>query len=307
MTRLAVAFSLFAALPAFATLPLTVRGSIDQITDLKGVYIDAEDIHRITFARSDVKVTVDRWPMKTFLGLTSWAAFTTGTEKEAMMTANLVLFEDEVNPVMSAALDSGLDVTALHNHFFFDNPRVMFLHIAGQARAADLARGVRKCMDKIKEIRNAAPVPAAQFSGAEIPATSRITPTAIDKILGVKGQSSDGMYKAVVARHFRMHGREVGGQMGVNTWAAFAGTDDNALVDGEFAVTTAELQAVLKTLRGADINIVAIHNHMTHEEPQFIFLHYWSKGSTAKLAKALRSAMDKQASGRGTQIGHQSH
>ena len=306
MMRLA-AISLLAALPAFGTLSGPVRSAIDQITGIRGVYVDGEDVYKVSFPRTDVKLTVDRSAINAFMGLASWAAFTTGTLKEAMVMGEVVVFEDEVNPVMSAALDSGLEVTALHNNFLFDNPRVMFLHIAGEGNGADLARGVRKCLDKIKEIRTAAPMPSTQFSGAEIPENSKITAQPIDKILGVKGQTNNGMYKAVVERHSRLYGREVGGQMGANTWAAFAGTDDNALVDGEFAVTTAELQIVLRTLRGAGINIVAIHNHMTHEEPQFVFLHYWGKGSAPKLAKALRTAMDKQALGPGTHIGHQAH
>ena len=306
MTRIAVLL-LLAAVPGFGTFPGATRTAIDQITGMKGVYVESEDVYKISFPRTGVKVTVDRFPLQAFMGLTSWAAFTTGTLKEAMVTGELAVFEDEVNPVLSAALDGGLEVTALSNNFLFDNPRVMFLHIAGEAKGAELARGLRKCMDKIREIRAAAPVPSAQFSGAETPETGKITAQPLDKILGVKGLSESGMYKAVVERHSRLYGREVGGQMGANTWAAFAGSDDNALVDGEFAATTAELQIVLKTLRGADIQIVAIRNHMTHEEPQFVFLHFWGKGNAGKLAKALRAAMDKQAPGRGTHIGHQAH
>jgi hypothetical protein len=306
MIRLA-AVSLFVALPALASLAVTTRNSIEQITGVKGVYAEGEDVYKISIPRTDVKVTVDRWPMQAFVGLTSWAAFTTGTNNEAMVMGDLVLFEDEVNPVMSAALENGLEVTALHNHFLFDNPRVMFMHIAGQARGADLARGMRKCMDRIKQIRSASPVPASQFTGVDIPPAGRISAEPLDKILGVKGQLNDGMYKAVIERHARMHGREVGGQMGVNTWAAFAGTDDNAFVDGDFAMTTPELQPVLKSLRAAGIYIVAIHNHMIHEEPQFVFLHFWGKGNAVKLAKALHAAMDKQAPNPATRIGHQAH
>ena len=91
-----------------------------------------------------------------------------------------------------------------------------------------------------------------------------------------------------------MHGSKVEKQMGVNTWAAFAGTDNNALVDGDFAMTADELQPVLKALRKAGINIVAIHNHMTHEEPQYVFLDYWGKGPAADLARGLKSALDRQ-------------
>ncbi|MEO8131810.1 MAG: DUF1259 domain-containing protein [Bryobacteraceae bacterium] len=306
MSRLAACLFLL-SLPAFGTFPDAVRNAVDQITGLKGVYVPSEDVYKIGFPRSDVKVTVDRAAMQSFMGLMSWAAFTTGTMKEAMVTGELLLFEDEVNPVLSAALDNGLEVTALHNHFLFDSPRMMFLHITGEGRGADLARGVRKCMDKVKEVRTAAPVPASQFPGAEIPGASSISAPPIDKILGFKGQSADGMYKATVERHARMYGREVGGQMGANTWAAFAGTDDHALVDGEFAVTSAELQNVLKILRASGLQVVAIHNHMTHEEPQFVFLHYWGKGTSAKLAKTIRAAMDKQAAAVSAHIGHPVH
>jgi len=200
-----------------------------------------------------------------------------------------------------------LDITALHNHFFFENPRVMFLHISGQAKADDLARGVRRCLDKIRDIRAASPTPAVQFPGSEIPSISRIAAGPIDKILGVKGQSSGGMYKAVLERHARMHGRQVSGEMGTETWAGFAGIDDNALMTGEFAMTTAELQPVVRILRDAGINILAIHNHMTQEEPQFVFLQYWGKGNTVKLAKAVRPAIDKVTANSATHIGHQAH
>ena len=121
-----------------------------------------------------------------------------------------------------------------------------------------------------------------------------ISSTALDSILDVKGESSNGMYKATIGRTASMHGAKVGKQMGVNTWAAFAGTNENALVDGDFAMTKQELQGVLKSLRKSGINIVAIHNHMTHEEPQFVFLHYWGKGPASQLAAALKRALDQQ-------------
>jgi hypothetical protein len=102
------------------------------------------------------------------------------------------------------------------------------------------------------------------------------------------------MYKVAIGRQATMHGKKVGNQMGVNTWAAFAGTDEAAFADGDFAMLESELQAVLKALRKAGINIVAIHNHMTEEEPQYVFLHYWGKGPAAALARGLKSALDTQ-------------
>src|SRR4051812_30432631 len=147
--------AVFYATTMMAALTETQRTSIDQITGAKGTYTTTEGVHKVSFPRNDVKVTVDRWAMQPFMGLTSWAAFTAGGQKEAMVMGDLVLFEDEVNPVMSAALDNGLEVTALHNHFFFDTPKVMFMHIGGEGRADDLGRAVRKCMDKVKDIRTA--------------------------------------------------------------------------------------------------------------------------------------------------------
>lgn len=277
-----------------AAIPDADRARIDELTAAKGSYTAAEDVYRVTFPRTDVKVTVEGRDMHPFLGLTSWAAFTPSSHG-LMVMGDLVLFEDEVNPVISAALDNGLEVTALHNHFFYESPRVMFLHIGGSGSATELAKGVRKALDAAKQVRAASPgAMPTKFAGPAIPSANSITAEPLDRILGTKGQGNAGMYKATIGRPATMHGSKVGAQMGVNTWAAFAGSDAAAVVDGDFAMTAGELQSVLKTLRGAGIQIVAIHNHMTHEQPQYIFLHYWGKGSAEGLAKALRAAMDTQ-------------
>ena len=281
-------------LTASAAIPEEQRAAIDQAAGAKGSYTPEEDVYRVTFPRTDVKVAVEGRPMHPFLGLTSWAAFTPDAHGGLMVMGDLVLFEDEVNAVMSAALDNGLEVTALHNHFFFDSPRVMFMHIGGNGTAERLAAAVARAMDKVKEIRKAGPQPAGRFSGLAVPESNSITASAIDGILGVKGQVNAGMYKAAIGRKATMHGNTVGNQMGVNTWAAFAGTDDAAFVDGDFAMLKFEVQPVLKALRKAGIHIVAIHNHMTHEEPPYVFLHYWGKGPAAALARGLRSALDTQ-------------
>jgi hypothetical protein len=291
---LLAALAVLASPHAYPAVSEQQRNRIDQATGVKGTYTAAEDVYRVNFPRTDVNVTVEGRAMHPFLGLTSWAAFTSHSPTELMVMGDLVLFEDEVNPVMSAALDNGLEVTALHNHFFFDSPRVMFMHIGGSGSADRLASAVARAIEKVKEIRKAKPQPAATFGGAPIPAASSIDAPAIDKILGVKGQENAGMYKVSIGRKATMHGKPVSNQMGVNTWAAFAGAADNAFVDGDFAMLKSELQPVLKALRSAGINIVAIHNHMTHEEPQFVFLHYWGKGTATVLAKALRSALDTQ-------------
>src|SRR5437667_1789875 len=175
----------------------------------------------------------------------------------------------ECKMYFSVALDAGLEVTALHNHFFFDEPKVYFMHIGGEGSTDQLASAVRKCLDKVKEIRAANPQPAKNFGG-EIAKENSISAAALEKIFGgIKGESKDGMFKAVFGRTAKMPcGCEVGKEMGVNTWAAFAGSDDNAVVDGDFVVAADELQPVLKSLRHSGVNIVAIHHHMSHEEPR---------------------------------------
>ena len=260
---------------------------IDQITGLKGKMNQKERVYKVTFPRDDVKVAVDGWTMPPFMGLGTWAAFTP-TKGGAMVMGDTVLFEDEVNAAMSAALDNGLNVTALHNHFFFDHPKVCFMHIEGEGPADKLAAAVRKVYDAAKQIRAASPNPKDSFSAAQLPEKSSITAAPLNEIFGAQGESKDGMVKFTFGRPATMHGTNIGKDMGVNTWAAFAGSDDNALVDGDFAVTEDELQPVLKALLKEKINIVAIHQHMTHEEPRIMFFHYWSRGTAKDLAQAVK-------------------
>jgi hypothetical protein len=282
-------------------LPLLLHATldtakIDSLTGLKGTWNEAEKVHKVSQPRTDLPVSVDGWTMPPFMGLTSWAAFTEGGDAEVMIAGDLVLFEDEVNPVMSAALDAGLSVTALHNHFFFDQPRVYFMHLGGEGTMEQMAKGVRAAFAKQKEIRAAQPQPAKMFGTGFSPGRNAITGATIDLALGTKGQANNGMFKVVIGRTTKMPcGCDMTKEMGVNTWAAFAGTDDNAVVDGDFAVGEDELQPVLKKLRAGGINIVAIHSHMTHENPRILFLHYWGRGATAALTQTLKSALDTQS------------
>jgi Domain of Unknown Function (DUF1259) len=291
---LALAALAFDAIPSLAQAPLDTA-KIEQTIGMKGTMIPAENVFKVSKARNDVKVEVDGWTMPPFMGLGSWAAFTPSSHGGAMVMGDTVVFEDEVNPAMSAALDSGLQVTALHNHFFFDQPKVYFMHIGGIGDAGTLAAGVKKVWDKIAEIRAANPVPAKSFGAAGLPAQNAITPGPLETILGTKGQASQGMFKVVIGRPGTMHGTPVGKEMGINTWAAFGGGDPQAVIDGDFVMTENELQPVLKAMRREGINIVAIHQHMSDEQPRFLFLHYWAKGDAAGLAKGLKRVLDAQA------------
>ena len=260
---------------------------IDELTGLKGKMNEKEGVYKVTFPRNDVKVVVDGWMMPPFMGLGTWAAFTP-TQNGAMVMGDTVLFEDEVNAAMSAALDNGLNVTALHNHFFFDRPKVYFMHIEGEGTADKLAGAVRKVYDSIKQTRGATPQPQDSFGDKPLPEKSSITAGPLGEIFGTQGESKDGMVKFSVGHPAKMHGVTLGNAMGVNTWAAFAGSDDNAIVDGDFAVTEDELEPVLKSLLKEKINIVAIHQHMTHEQPRIMFFHYWGRGTAKALAQAVK-------------------
>lgn len=263
---------------------------IDHLTGLKGKMNEKEGVYKLTLPRSDVKISVDGWTMPPFMGLGTWTAFT-ATQNGAMVMGDTVLFEDEVNAAMSAAVDNGLNVTALHNHFFFDRPKVYFMHIEGEGATNRLASAVRKVYDKIKEVRAASPQPKESFGANALPDKNSISADPLNEIFAMKGEENNGMVKFSIGRRATMHGVKIDNAMGVNTWMAFAGSDDNAVVDGDFAVTEDELQPVLKSLLKEKINIVAIHQHMTHEEPRIMFFHYWGRGSAKDLANAVKAGL----------------
>ncbi len=205
------------AVPTCNTNAALDTNRIATITGLPGTWNAAEGVFKVSAPRNDVPVKVDEWKMPPFMGLTSWAAFQAGRKAEAMVMGDLVLFEDEVNPVMSAA--------------------------------------------------------------------------PLMEAFAAKAQEKDGMVKFVFGRVTRMEcGCEIGKEMGVNTWASFGGTDDNAVVDGDIACQENELQTVLKSLRASSIHIVAIHHHMIGESPRYVFLHYWGRGKAAELAQAVNLA-----------------
>jgi hypothetical protein len=263
--------------------------TIEELTGAKGALDAKEGVFKVTLPRSDIKATAAGVRMTPPLGLGAWAAFTKAG-KHTMVMGDIVLLEDQVNPVMSAALDAGLEVTALHNHFFWDNPKIMFMHVGGMGDDKVLAGAVGKVFARLKETAGG----KGEVLKADIdPAKTTLTPAKIEAVLVYKGELKDGVYKVVIGRTTKMGGHTVGKQMGVNTWAAFAGSDDKAVVDGDFAMLESELQSVLKALRAGGIGVVAIHNHMTGENPRIVFLHYWGIGPTETLAKTIKSALDK--------------
>ncbi len=282
-----VVLALFLAGSPFARAADTAR--IERLTGATGALDEKEGVFKVSVPRTDLAVTAGGVRLTPPMGLTSWAAFKSAGGETVVM-GDLVLLEDQVNPVMSTALEQGLEVTALHNHFFWDTPKVMFMHIAGTAPEERLAAAVGRVFARMAETAGG----KGEAPRAEIdPVRTTLDPARIEVILGAKGALASGVYRVVIGRTARMHGLDMSAAMGVNTWAAFAGADDRAVVAGDFAMLESELQGVLKALRGAGISVVAIHHHMTHEEPRILFLHYWGVGRTEDLAQGLRTALDR--------------
>lgn len=293
-----VGTALVLAMPAVFAQPAKLDPAvIEQATGIKPTYNAKENVYKVTRPRPNL-ATVDGWTIPPFLGTSSYAAFAPASEAGMVMVmGDNVLYEDEVPAALDAALQNGLEVTALHNHFFFENPRLYFMHVGGMGELGAMAAAVSKVLDAPQRVRTAHAKPMASYALPRVPADNRINAAPLDAVFGKTGDMNNGMYKVSFGRTVTMHGITAGEAMGVNTWAGFAGTDQQAVVDGDFAVLESELQAVLKSLRGAGIRIVAIHQHMTDEAPRMMFLHYWGQGKAVDLAKAVRAAIDLTATG----------
>jgi uncharacterized protein DUF1259 len=253
----------------------------------KGDFKDG--VFKVNIPRNDISVTIGGRAAPTPFGFGGWVAMTPGDGMHVMM-GDLVLAEDEVNTVMSALLENGLAVTALHNHFFHEQPRIFYMHVHGMGTVADLAR---KLEPAIAIIDGAAAKAASSPNAPASPAGVNGAPLA--KIIGHDGEQSGSVYKITIGRpdiDLREHGAKINARMGLNTWAAFAGTDADAMVAGDVAMLESELQPVLKTLRSHGLHVVAIHHHMTGVTPTVIFLHYFGTGPAAQLAQAVRAAVD---------------
>jgi hypothetical protein len=280
------------AMAAWSTAAFAEAPNAEVIAKITGLQPEVKNgVVKVSLPRTDLSVVTDGVKMSPFQGLTSWAAFEQAGDK-TMVMGDLTLTENQVNSTMNAALENGLEVTALHNHFFYERPRIFFMHIGGMGTTEELATGVRKALDAAKASGSAR---GEGFGGLKVPDENTIDTQPLEAILGQAGQAKDGMVKFVFAKKTAMHGVDAGTAMGVNTWAAFAGSQKAAVVDGDFAMLEDELQGVLKSLRHANINVVAIHNHMTHEEPRIMFLHFWGKGAADELARGIKTALDTQA------------
>ena len=291
---------------AYPQAPTQEPKGYDTIFSTLGKTGDYKDnVLKVNIPRNDLKVTINGRPAPTPFGFGGWVAFTKASDGMDVMMGDLVLTQDEVNPVMSALLQNGFDVTALHNHFLDEQPRVMFMHVHGHGNAADLAKKLKPAIDLIGK-SSAAPAPAP---AAAAPAKPGMDTAALARIIGHDGEVSGPVYKITIGRqdlNIREHGANINARMGLNTWAAFNGSDADAMVAGDIAMLAGEITPVLRALRSNGIEVVSIHQHMTDTNPMIFFLHYYGTGPAQKLAQGVHAAFDQLGKG-GSHGAHSTH
>jgi hypothetical protein len=264
-----------------------------------------DNVLKINIPRNDVKVAIDGIATPTPFGFGGWLSMTKGSGGDDVMMGDLVLLEDEVNPVMSALLESRLEVTALHNHFFFESPRIFYMHVHGHGKAADLARMAKPALDLIGKV--SPHHQSSVSSGSSNVSAGQMDTAKIAKVVGHEGEQNGQVYKITIGRpdiSLKEAGATINARMGLNTWAAFFGSDANAEVAGDVAMLTGEITPVLKALRANGLNVVAIHNHMTAGQPTVYFLHYWGTGPAEQLATGFKAALTELGKTPSAHAGH---
>ena len=294
-----------------AVLSLTSFASFAQAQEMPAAYkavLDTlgktgdfkDSVLKVNIPRNDLSITVANVKTPTPFGFGGWVAMTKGTGMDVMM-GDLVLTQEEVNPVMSALLENGLEATALHNHFFWDEPRVFYMHVHGHGTPADIARKLKPALALIGKGSRPAATPGAPAQ------TPSIDTAKMAQIAGHQGETNGAVYKITVGRDdlkLTEMGAPINARMGLNTWAAFVGTNDNAAIAGDVAMLATEVTPVLKALRKNGLDVVAIHHHMTGTQPTIYFLHYWGTGPADKLAAGFKAALDLLATPKTTAAKH---
>lgn len=262
---------------------------IEKITGIKGKSNNGE--YKITIPQNDLNIEVDGFKIIPPMGLGTWIAFAPAKDG-AMIMGDLVLTETDLKPVQQEVIKQGLTITAIHNHFVRNHPNVLYMHIGGSGKTNDMAAKAKAVLEKIKEVRGADPAKGTASSGA---VANTLDTKKLDELIGYKAEMSKGVYKYTIGRpdvKLKEHGVSVSTFLGFNTWVAFQGSPDHAAVAGDFTMLEDEVAGVIKALVENGIEVVAVHNHMVHEQPRIFFLHYWGVGNAEQLAKGLKAALD---------------
>lgn len=266
---------------------------IESLTGMKGTAKNGE--YKITVPQNDLNVVVDGFKIIPPMGLGSWAAFAPCGDS-VMLMGDIIVTETDLAPVQQEVIKQELTITAIHNHFVRNHPNVMFMHIDGRGKVDRMATSAKAVFDKVKEVRGKDPKESKADS-----VVNTINIARLDSIIGRKGEQSKGVYKYTIGRPdvaLQEHGIPVSTFLGFNTWAAWQGTDTKAAVAGDFTMLENEVAPVIKALIENGIEVVAVHNHMVHEQPRIFFLHYWGVGPAEKLAKGLKAALDQTGTGK---------
>jgi len=277
----------FSVSPVFGQNSLLDTTAIEKITGIKGKANKGE--YKITIPQNDLDVEVDGFKIIPPMGLGTWIAFTP-TKEGAMIMGDIILTENDLKPVQQEVISQGLTISAIHNHFVRNHPNVLYMHIGGSGKTDDMAKKAKAVLDKVAESRGHNP---ASGSVADVPYS--LDTKKLDDILGNKGEMSKGVYKYTIGRpdvSLKEHGTTVTTFLGFNTWAAFQGSPDHAAVAGDFTMLENEVAPVIKALIENGIEVVAVHNHMIHEQPRIFFLHYWGVGNAEQLARGLKAALN---------------
>ncbi len=267
--------------------------AIEAALGKKGAYVEAQAVYTVPLPRNDLKITVQGEPVPIPFGFGGWVAFKKTLDgRSTVMMSDTVLLQEEVNPLISAAHANGLEVSAIHNHFFYEEPRIFYMHVHGMGRADDLARRYAAAIGATKLFPANQPPPGAPpaRTGKEI-----FDLPALDRIVGATGVVNGPTYKYTIGRDdlfIRAMGAEMTAAIGLNTWASFAGTAEAAHIAGDVAMLEPEVNPVIMALRRSGLEVVALHHHMLGENPRIIFLHYYGRGPATRLAQGFRAALD---------------
>ena len=250
------------------------------------------EVHRYGLPRSDLHVTLDGIAIKPALALGGWVAFAP-MHGEAMVMGDLVLLDAEITPVMTRLLDSGLEITAIHNHILRASPATFYMHVGGHGDPEKMAAAIRTALSSASKTPFDPPATSAAAAQPIDLDTAKI-----DEAMGAKGTANGGVYQFGIPRRepAREGGMQVNPALGGANAINFQPTGGGkAAITGDFLVTGNEVNPLIRALRAGDIEVTAIHSHMLDEEPRMFFIHFWANDDAEKLARNVRSALDKTA------------